>query len=213
MTVLHWFKELVGFLMISGLFLMLVPDADIRRFVRLITGLLLIALMLQPLTGSGTLMDPGSIAAGFQNRFHALRTGQGGMLETDGLQMQAERLVEKGTGIMREQMVNQANRQLSSLLSLFAGVKDAQAAVQLGAGGGLERVVVQLYVEGDVPSPYSGPAACQVEPVAPVLIMKEALQQDESPGFPLESLTGRVQSFVADFFGIEPEAVIVTIAG
>ena len=58
--VLQWIKELIGFLMISGLFLMLVPDADIRRFVRLITGLLLIGLMLQPLTGSGILVNIGS---------------------------------------------------------------------------------------------------------------------------------------------------------
>ena len=119
--------------MISGLFLMLVPDAGIRKFVRLVIGLLLIALMLQPLIGSGILISTGSTALGVKFR-DALRAGQGGMLETDQLQKQAERLVEKGSGIMREQMVNQTNKQLSSLLRLFPGVRDAQVAAQMGGG-------------------------------------------------------------------------------
>ena len=210
--VLQWIKELIGFLMISGLFLMLVPHQEIRKFVRLVIGLLLITLMLQPLTGSGILVNIGSTSADLRLH-HALRTGQGGMLEVDQLQEQAERLVEKGSGIMREQMVNQTNKQLSSLLRLFPGVRDAQVAAQMGAEGGLQRVVVHLYLAEEAASGDNGSSTRLIEPVAPVLIMGEPLRQDEVASFPQDSLTSRVQSLVADFYGVEPEAVLVSIAG
>lgn len=210
--VLQWIKELIGFLMISGLFLMLVPHQEIRKFVRLVIGLLLVTLMLQPLTGSGILVNIGSTSADLRLH-HALRTGQGGMLEVDQLQEQAERLVEKGSGIMKEQMVNQTNKQLSSLLSLLPGVKDAQVAAQIGVGGGLERVVVHLYLAEGASSGENGLGTRLIEPVAPVLIMGESPRQDGFSSFPQDSLTWRVKSLVADFYGIEPEAVIVSIAG
>ncbi|NLA59033.1 MAG: stage III sporulation protein AF [Firmicutes bacterium] len=214
---LQWLKELIGFLMFAGLFLMLMPNGAMRKFARLITGLLLVALMLQPFIGSRFLLNKDSIAAGLRLS-RALTAEQSGMLEVDRLQKQAERLIEKGSSVMREQMVNQTNKQLSSLLSLFPGVKDAKVAAQIGVGGGLERVVVHLYLDEEG---YSREHASQgngssamIEPVAPVLIIGgELTRQDEPQGLPWDSLASRVQTLVADFYGLEPEAVIVSIAG
>ena len=42
---MEWIKGLVTFLLVSGLLLMVMPDSDLKGFLRFIVGLLLIALM------------------------------------------------------------------------------------------------------------------------------------------------------------------------
>ena len=179
----------------------------------MVIGLLLIELMLQPLTGSGLLLTKGPAVPSLRLS-DALPVEDRGMLDLYEVEQQAERLIEKGSGIMREHLVNQTNRQLSSLLSLFPGVKDAQVAAQMGASG-LQRVVVHLYMAEEAASREHGSGSSPVEPVAPVLIMGQQtpIPREESEMYSGYSLTSRVKELVADFYGIEPEAVIVNIAG
>jgi stage III sporulation protein AF len=216
----QWIKEIVVLLLFGGLLIMIVPDTELKPFLRLVVGLLLIALLIQPLAGTNILISSYGIAARLEESLQALgRAGfQSPRIEHQQLQVQAERLVEKGSGVVREHMENQANRQLGALLSLFAGVDAAQVATQVNAQGQLERVLVQLHLsgEGTVNEPEllsatdtSGDEVF-VPLVRPVLVTEQSLQAKVSEDTQADPLVKRVRSWVADFYGIDTKQVIVT---
>ncbi|NMB44976.1 MAG: stage III sporulation protein AF [Firmicutes bacterium] len=217
---MQWFKELMVFLLFSGLLLMLVPETELKQFLRLVVGLLLIALMVQPLTGTGVLSTSNRLTARLRETWHSFDKARPETLGMDHLQSQADRLLEKGSSIMREQMENQTNRQLGALLSLFSGIDEAQVVTQSNAQGGVERVVVQLLLHGDggmaeesgllYVSEADGDGSL-VSLVQPVLVAGHERLGPEGGGDPsLEPLVRRVRTWVADFYGIDAESVIVT---
>ena len=213
----QWIKELVALLLFSGIFLMIVPDTDLRPFLRLVIGLLLIALLIQPLAGTGV-FHSGQIAAKLEGAWRSTGATRAKSTQIEYLQVQAERLVEKGSGVVREQMENQTNRELGALLSLFAGVEEAQVVTQVNAQGRLERVLVQLHLTKDAAKNDTSGLPHAIEPagsgalvplVEPVVIT-EQIPVIEPFGDPsLDPLQRRVQTWVAGFYGIDPECVTV----
>ena len=116
----QWIRGLVTFLLVSGLMLMLVPDTDLRKFVRMVVGLILIGLLMQPLIGGDVLRTAEQMASSLDRALDNENRELAGLSSQD-LQMDGQRLIEKGSGVMREYMENQTNRQVGALLSLFAG--------------------------------------------------------------------------------------------
>lgn len=216
----QWIKEIVALLLFGGLLLMIVPDTELKPFLRLVVGLLLIALLIQPLAGTNILTSSHGIAARLEESLQALGKTrfQSPAINHQELQIQAERLVEKGSGIVREHMENQANRQLGALLGLFAGVDAAQVATQVNAQGQLERVLVQLHLSGE--STVNEPALLSttdisqdedlVPLVRPVLVTEQSLGAKVAEDAQVDPLVKRVRSWVADFYGIDTKQVIVT---
>lgn len=215
----QWIKEIVALLLFGGLLLMLVPDTELKPFLRLVVGLLLTALLIQPLAGTSILTSSDRIAARLEQSLQTL--GKPGLepptIDHQQLQVQAERLVEKGSGIVREYMENQTNRQLGALIGLFAGVDGAQVATQVNTQGQLERVLVQLQLSSE--STASEPEltattdisedADLVPLVRPVLVTEQSLQAKNLEEHQQAPLVKRVRNWVADFYGIDPEQVIV----
>ena len=214
----QWIKELVTLLLFSGIFLMIVPDTDLRPFLRLIVGLLMIAVIIQPLVGTGVLIRSSQIAARLEHSWRSVGVTR---IESSGiehLQVQAERLVQKGSDAVREQMENQTNRQLGALLGLFAGIDEAQVVTQVNAHGRLERVLVQVHLTKDVVESdewglsytiddyESKTLVPLVEPVSVTNHMPVAEPVNDSAPDPLVK---RIQTWVAGFYGIDPECVMV----
>lgn len=216
----QWIKALVTFLLVSGLLLMVMPDSDLKGFVRFVMGLLLIGLVIGPLVGEGVL---GRIDELVMNVDKYNPNGEGTLpvaIDTPFLEQQARDLLEKGSDVMREHMEKQTSRQLGSMLSLLAGIDEAQVVSQINSQGELERVVVQLRLAEGAGREDTLPATVQegemgrarVEPVKPVAITRGAptvmLPCSSTVG---EQIAGRVGSWVADFYGIDESQVIVNI--
>ncbi len=218
----RWIKDLVAFLLLSGLLLMLVPETgDVKQFLRLVVGLLLIVLMVQPLVGPHILNTSNEILARLQDSWWTPGAGRPEMGDLGYLEVQADRLVEKGSDVVREYMENQANKQVGALLSLFAGVNEAQVVTQVDSQGRLERVVVGLHMATDeiqvdqlglVQSMEVVDDGSPVPVVQPILITEHAGPESRSPADDpsIDPLVRRIRNWVADFYGIEPESVIVT---
>ena len=215
----QWIKSLVAFLLISGLLLMLMPDTDLKGFLRFVVGLLLIALLIGPLVGGGALGSLDELVFGLSQ--YGGPNANGVALDAHGLELRAEGLLEKGSGVMREYMENQTNRQLGSLLGLFSGIDEAQVISQVNSKGQLERVVVQLRLapdesrEEDLPLAYIHDGEeinLSIRPVQPVVILDG--DSPDAHTAPVDShgpLAKRVGNWVADFFGIDEGQVMVNI--
>ncbi len=212
----QWIRGLVTFLLVSGLMLMLVPDTDLRKFVRMVVGLILIGLLMQPLIGGDVLRTAEQMASSLDRALDNENRELAGLSSQD-LQMDGQRLIEKGSGVMREYMENQTNRQVGALLSLFAGINEAQVISQVNSKGELERVVVQLQLEPSVADEapldktYLSSAEHFIDPIEPVVIVGGSLPAYIGDSNDVPPLVQRVQNWVAEFFDIDKNQVVVSI--
>ncbi|NLJ86744.1 MAG: stage III sporulation protein AF [Firmicutes bacterium] len=212
----QWIRGLVTFLLVSGLMLMLVPDTDLRKFVRMVVGLILIGLLMQPLIGGDVLRTAEQMASSLDRALDNENRELAGLSSQD-LQMDGQRLIEKGSGVMREYMENQTNRQVGALLSLFAGINEAQVISQVNSKGELERVVVQLQLEPSVADEapldktYLSSAEHFIDPIEPVVIVGGSLPAYIGDSNDVPPLVQRVQNWVAEFFDIDKNQVVVSV--
>ncbi|NMB23992.1 MAG: stage III sporulation protein AF [Firmicutes bacterium] len=218
---MEWIRGLVTFLLVSGLLLMVIPDSDLKGFLRFIVGLLLIALMIGPLVGEGVLGRLEELVMNFDKYNLDGAGAYWATVDTPTLEERARDLLGKGSDVMWEHMEKQTNRQLGSMLSLLTGIDEAQVVSQINSKGELERVVVQLRLsEGMDGEENALPLTVQdgemghtvVEPVEPVAILGGApsMMLPCSPTVHAQ-VAERAGSWVADFYDIDESQVTVSI--
>lgn len=204
------------FLLVGGLLLLLTPEAEIRKFVRLVLSLLLIALAIQPLAGGGTgiLFDKLREPRWIEITEPASMPG-----ESEIWQNKAERLLQRGSEVVMEQASRQASQQIGALLGFFTGVKQAQVVTQITPAGEVERVIVHLQLSesdsDDNQLSLKQDNGKQVELVQPVMVSHDhetagTFLVDSSKEDFVSPVVSRVRKWVAAFYGLDEDEVKVT---
>ncbi|NLK08355.1 MAG: hypothetical protein GX316_06600 [Firmicutes bacterium] len=212
----EWVKNLVLYLLVSSFLLMMLPDSSLKGFVRFVVGLLLIALLIGPFIGDGFLARLEQLTFSMDDDFKNLEVefaaGPGWELE-----QKAENMLEKGSHVMWEQTEKHTDRQLGVLLGLLTGVGEAEVVSQFGSRGEPKNIIVQLRPAQPVLSAACGDGNGQnlhigIEQIKPVRIgSNQSMLTHENAAQSVCDLAGRVRSWVAEFYGLDQEQVMVNI--
>lgn len=201
MEMLHsWITTLVAAVLITNFLEMLLPDNDLKKFVRVVLGIFIIVTILHPLLG---LLHQNI------NFEHIMlkASGQGG----DGV----EDVLAKGRqfkqvtgGMAQEQYTKGLARQVRSLALLVDGVADAKAAVQLEkkAEGKIEIIKIGLKTKGIFPAEPGmvKPVEVQVFPTSATVPKEKVLKEDQR-------LIRAVRETVINFYNLSADQVEVHI--
>lgn len=187
----QWIRELALIILVGTLLEMLLPQNHMRRYARVIVGLLVVLAMLTPVMN---LFRQGPPVVG---------TWQG-WVPREG---ETERILEQGARWQKDResrALEEYRRRLAQRAETLAegvpGVRKARARVVVSDGTGGEGLgaITRLEMEASLGV---------VKPVAPVGKGKEG------EGAPSQQVAGQLRTMLAQYFGLEPSLVKVRIVG
>ncbi len=138
-ALISWIRGFLYLLFFATLVQVILPDNGIRRYTRLVVGLVMLAALLQPI--ADLTKNPGVIGEAFAGMF-----GQAGGAgtEADPWIAEGERLRTHGQDIAIRHMADQLRNQLEGMLLLVPGVADAEVVDLELSDQGVQRVSVRL---------------------------------------------------------------------
>ncbi|MEW6229157.1 MAG: stage III sporulation protein AF, partial [Bacillota bacterium] len=140
-TLKQWVAELAVMGLVLAFAEMLLPRNDLRRFARVVVGLVMVAVILTSLVDISRLEN-------------AIATPSlSGVVETEGRGRAGyakigERIAEAGLQVAGADVKERISRQIESLARLSSGVDHVSAHVLVGPSGKVERILVVLRATG-----------------------------------------------------------------
>ena len=128
-ALISWIRGFLYLLFFATLVQVILPDNGIRRYTRLVVGLVMLAALLQPI--ADLTKNPGVIGEAFAGMF-----GQAGGAGTEA--------DPHGQDIAIRHMADQLRNQLEGMLLLVPGVADAEVVDLELSDQGVQRVSVRL---------------------------------------------------------------------
>jgi stage III sporulation protein AF len=137
-TVTEWARDLVVISLAFAFTEMLLPANDLRRFARVVMGIVMIAVIVSfVLDISGTLDDALESQAGFA-------LDQTGMSDTQNWIAKGELVTYRGLEIAGAETGQKLSRQLESVARLASGADEAHAVIEFTQRGDIRSIRVTL---------------------------------------------------------------------
>ncbi len=203
----EWVRGLVMLVLLAGVLEMLVPQNAMKRYVRMVMGLLVVLGVLQPvlqLLGQQVVVDPTGFAQSPDGRLPSVSQV---MARAAAFREKNQRLLLKEASERLGAMAREAARSLE-------GVADAAAEVALepDGKGGYRVAAVHVTV---IPDEGAGRLVEPVRPVEPVRIGPDRAEPDtlasRLPDPVAEELLSRVRQQVADRLGVDADPEVVQV--
>lgn len=135
---IDWIRGFLYLLFFATLVQVVLPDDGVRRYTRLVVGLVMLAALLQPITD--LTKNPGMIGEAFAGMF-----GQSNGAETaDAWIAEGERLRGRSQDIAIRHMADRMSDQLEGMLLLIQGVAEVEVVNMELSEQGVHRVSVRL---------------------------------------------------------------------
>lgn len=165
-AVKEWLRGLVLLIVLASLLELLLPMGNMKRFVRMTMGLLIILGMVRPvvlLLGQEVTLEP------------MLLVEDGTRLPTvDQIMAEADRFHARNVELLLREAERNLGQQLREAVLQLSGAHDAAVEVRLAPAGGGEYRVEGVQVTVRMRSGRRSPGYGKVEPVAPVRIAGSA---------------------------------------
>lgn len=192
-----WVRNIALVVVLAGIMELLLPQGEMRRYVRVVAGLLVLLAMLNPVVG--LLEGATAFNAGYLAVF-APRTSGAGL---EAIRDRGESLKRVNETLAVDEFRRRLEAEAAMVASGAAGGARAEATVDLEAstGGGWVVRRINLTV---LPGKNGG----EVMPVRPVILGPDRGVREEGNA-PEPEGAGRIARAVAGYFGLATEAVSV----
>lgn len=128
-ALMDWVRSLLLVAFVVTLIQMLLPDNGLRPYVRLVFGLVLLAVMIRPVIG--IVEDPGSWQADWDGLFTVPSAGKADEWIAAGMEIE-----RRGFAVAADQLTARFSDQIEAMVALVAGVETAQVTrLELGDTG------------------------------------------------------------------------------
>jgi len=209
-TILSVVRNLVFLVLLAAFLELLLPLKDSRKFVQVILGLFVLAVVLNPIVS--LFCQTPLLSLNYPAKLDDERE------ELHSILAQGEVLQQAAVGQARTAYVERLEQQAAALARLVPGVEEAAAEVELAPSSSLQSLGVISKVFIRVKPGQKERGAGLVNPVEKIKVGKEALQEQEqlsqtnrNPSNPERGLLSQVQETVASLFGLRPEQVVVNL--
>lgn len=136
-TLKQWVAELAVMGLVLAFAEMLLPRNDLRRFARVVVGLVMVAVILSSLVDISRL-ENAIVTPSLSGVVETEGGGRAGYAEIGG------RITEAGLQVAGADVKERISRQIESLARLSSGADHASADVLVGPSGKVERILVVL---------------------------------------------------------------------
>ena len=178
----EWIRNII-LVMIIGTFLeFLIPRGSLKKPVRIILGLFLLLVLLQPL-GSLLNLDPYRLSYSFP--------------EENGWMRDFEEVEEENETLIRQQFKEALHHQIESMVRVHPSVEEAYARVDLGPQNEVRAIWVRVFLPSE-----KGWDEIQIDPIE---IDPEEVKEE------YQDLIKELQGKISSFYGISERYVTVEI--
>ncbi len=202
----EWVRDLAVMALLLAFAEMLLPRNDLRKFARVVIGLVLVAIIL------GSLVDLASVEDALATTEAPLQpAGRGPGSPASGYAEAGRRIARAGLDVAGADVTERLERQVESLARLSSGADVAEARVALGPSGELSSVRVVVQAPGAVGSGGTSgkarggdPRQDQVRGQHPGEDEKASRVDDMGAA----ELAARVERAIRDFYGLAGDTPI-----
>lgn len=186
-----WIQTLIALVVVLGFLEMLLPDTSIKKFSKLVFGLVLMLAVLQPIMAI--------VFWDWDTSFPLELSLETVASNYDYWEQEGNRLHQIGSEHLDTQVMAGAIRQIETLALMTEGVEDAKVELEWGSDGSVQGVFVQLDL--------------RVQPVKTVesVSFNQSDSAREDPEFTPGDSQVQVRKVIARALSISPDLVHITL--